>query len=694
MANIKQRLRRYNGTDYDTVHLETDGSVVEVELSGGEVSILNTDSPVLGDKTVYFRDYPDIKWQVQHIDGDYVYLALTGNVETSAFGSNTTYSGSTIASKCTTFLNNTIPNVAQYLEDVTVEDVTAKVFIPSKAMYESDWDYPKQSVHQRRTAIDNWSSVTYSIWTSTAGGSSYVWKVEGNGEFYSSHPSNTFGFRPAVKVKYKQTIPVTTTKALNTVIGDIGTEIDTLKTSVSEGKAAIASAITDKGVSTASDASFSTMATNIGAIQTSSIVLSSIAVTTAPSKTTYIALETFSSTGMVVTATYSNGATRNVTSGCTWPTTALNAGTTSITITYSEDGVTKTTTQAITVNKISVTVPSQSGTLTYTGSSQNPSWNNKPSTSIATYGGTTSGTNAGSYTATFTLVDTSNYKWADTTTAARNVTWSISQAANSMALSKSSMTLNASKTSDTLTISGNYDGTVSVSSNNTSVATATRSGSTVTVNSVNSTTGSATITVSASGSNYTAASKTCAVTATFFVNPLNTDQLTLGMNTVYFVAYPNIKWCVDHIDGNYVYLGGYNINQTVVFSYNNYTDYYRSDIAKECSSYLNNTIPNVADYLEDVTVEGVTNKVFIPTYYQFSGNTGYGDTSGPVFSYPSASTANRRACYAALTSNGMWLSTVGYSDNVMYVNSGGSFTYNSPSYTWGFRPEVKVRYKA
>ena len=44
--------------------------------------------------------------------------------------------------------------------------------------------------------------------------------------------------------------------------------IKDLKTSVSDGKAAIASAITDKGVSTSPTASFSTMATNIGKIQT------------------------------------------------------------------------------------------------------------------------------------------------------------------------------------------------------------------------------------------------------------------------------------------------------------------------------------------------------------------------------------------------------------------------------------------
>ena len=39
-----------------------------------------------------------------------------------------------------------------------------------------------------------------------------------------------------------------------------------LKTSVSDGKSAIAAAVTDKGVNTAASDSFSTMATNIGAI--------------------------------------------------------------------------------------------------------------------------------------------------------------------------------------------------------------------------------------------------------------------------------------------------------------------------------------------------------------------------------------------------------------------------------------------
>ena len=49
-------------------------------------------------------------------------------------------------------------------------------------------------------------------------------------------------------------------------IESINTEITSLKTSVSEGKALIASAVTDKGVTTASDATFATIASNINSI--------------------------------------------------------------------------------------------------------------------------------------------------------------------------------------------------------------------------------------------------------------------------------------------------------------------------------------------------------------------------------------------------------------------------------------------
>lgn len=67
-------------------------------------------------------------------------------------------------------------------------------------------------------------------------------------------------------------------------------------------------------------------------------------------------------------------------------------------------------------------VPSQSGSLTYSGSAQSPSWNNYSSTSL-TLGGTTSGTNATSYNATFTPKE--GYVWSDGTYGAKTVSWSI-----------------------------------------------------------------------------------------------------------------------------------------------------------------------------------------------------------------------------------------------------------------------------
>lgn len=67
--------------------------------------------------------------------------------------------------------------------------------------------------------------------------------------------------------------------------------------------------------------------------------------------------------------------------------------------------------------------PNQANVLTYNGSSQSPTWANFD-TSKMSLGGTTSGTNAGSYNATFT--PTGFYTWADTKDqSAKTVAWTI-----------------------------------------------------------------------------------------------------------------------------------------------------------------------------------------------------------------------------------------------------------------------------
>lgn len=89
-------------------------------------------------------------------------------------------------------------------------------------------------------------------------------------------------------------------------------------------------------------------------------VLDHIAVTTPPSRTSYFSGENFSTAGMMVTAYYTDESSAAV-SGYTYsPTGALAAGNNTITISYSEGGVTKTTTQAITVTTISSTLNSNS----------------------------------------------------------------------------------------------------------------------------------------------------------------------------------------------------------------------------------------------------------------------------------------------------------------------------------------------
>ena len=89
-------------------------------------------------------------------------------------------------------------------------------------------------------------------------------------------------------------------------------------------------------------------------------VLDRIAVTTPPNRTSYFSGEQFSTAGMVVTAHYTDGSSGTA-SGYTYsPTGALAAGNTTITVSYTEGGVTKTTTQAITVTTINTTLNSNS----------------------------------------------------------------------------------------------------------------------------------------------------------------------------------------------------------------------------------------------------------------------------------------------------------------------------------------------
>lgn len=116
------------------------------------------------------------------------------------------------------------------------------------------------------------------------------------------------------------------------------------------------------------------------------------------------------------------------------------------------------------INSVINSVPTQSGSLTYTGSAQSPQWNGYDEERL-TIGGTTTGTNAGSYTATFT--PKSGYEWADGTTAAKSVTWTIGKASLATPAQSGSLTYSGSAQSpqwsnydsNKLTIGGTTSGT-------------------------------------------------------------------------------------------------------------------------------------------------------------------------------------------------------------------------------------------
>lgn len=300
------------------------------------------------------------------------------------------------------------------------------------------------------------------------------------------------------------------------------------------------------------------------------IKLESIAITTPPDNITYLPGEVFDPAGMVVTASYSNGATLTATGWTYSPSGALPEGTSEVEIIYTEAGVTKTAVQAITVERGTISVPTVSGSLTYNGQTQSPTLTGYDADKMV-LSGDTSGTNAGSYTAVVT--PTAQYKWADGSTEAKNIQWSIAKATPSITFEPESVSLDTSTTSQAVAVTYTGDGTLSAQSDNSGVATASLEGTTLTVTGVE--TGNTAIQVSASeGTNYTSASASLSVAVQFAIiipvvpsqkgtltyngeaqmaewNDLNTEELTLvgasyqtnaGTYTMGFQPKPGYQW--------------------------------------------------------------------------------------------------------------------------------------------------------
>ena len=168
------------------------------------------------------------------------------------------------------------------------------------------------------------------------------------------------------------------------------------------------------------------------------------------------------------------------------------------------------------------TVPSQSGSLTYNGSAQTPTFSNYDTNKMTL--SVTGQTNAGTYSASFTPKD--DYMWSDETTAAKNVNWTINKAAGSLSVSPQTVTLDMEHPTAQITVTRPGNGAITAVSNNTGIVTVSVSGNVITVHNVNQTSGDTTITVKvAAGTNYTApANKTVTVNAEFVSDILNENS--------------------------------------------------------------------------------------------------------------------------------------------------------------------------
>ena len=220
--------------------------------------------------------------------------------------------------------------------------------------------------------------------------------------------------------------------------------------------------------------------------------------------------------------------TRNAYASTPLTATGLTNGTTYYVSFFPEstDGAVNTNTANRTTgeaNRMTIaTVPSQSGSLTYTGSAQTPSWSNYDTSKMTL--SVTAQTNAGTYSASFTPKD--DYRWSDGSTSAKSVSWTINKAAGSLSVSPQTVTLDMEHPTAQITVTRPGDGAITAVSNNTGIVTVSVSGNVITVNNVNQTSGDTTITVKvAAGTNYTApANKTVTVNAEFVSDVLNENS--------------------------------------------------------------------------------------------------------------------------------------------------------------------------
>ena len=145
---------------------------------------------------------------ITHVNSANVYVTLRYWEQNIRFGSSgtTTYAGSTIANRCTTWYNDNVPsqwkNEANAFNTEYVGGVMAQCFIPTADQANGGWSYFNSN--SRRIFTDS-SGNAHTWWTSTPNTSSSpgdVLYVTNYGDInYFNFPTAAEGFRPAFAIK-------------------------------------------------------------------------------------------------------------------------------------------------------------------------------------------------------------------------------------------------------------------------------------------------------------------------------------------------------------------------------------------------------------------------------------------------------------------------------------------------------------
>lgn len=159
--------------------------------------------PLVGDLAVgNLVTFDNKSWRVVHQEGTYWYLASENIVSRTPFGSNNVYKNSTLANVATTYESEQLSTTAkEYCIDVTVENVTGKVFIPTYDQCNGGFEYYNSNTNR----LCYYEGYTISWWTSSRGTktSGTVYGIRTDGSIYEygngyGYLSDNDGFRPHI----------------------------------------------------------------------------------------------------------------------------------------------------------------------------------------------------------------------------------------------------------------------------------------------------------------------------------------------------------------------------------------------------------------------------------------------------------------------------------------------------------------